>query len=66
MFNTAMAPSTPKSVYQRPYKSRNQRREADRRKYDEANDQKFLWRVAGTIGLLLMVAVVFAVKGMAN
>ena len=51
------------SVYQRPYKSRIQRREEARRKHDESSDHKFLWRVAGGIGLLLVIALAFVVKG---
>ena len=70
MSNTATAPATTqvtrKSAYQRPYKSRSQRREIARRKHDESGDYKFLLRVAGVIGFLLLVALGFAVKGMAE
>lgn len=52
-----------KPAYKRPYKSRSERRERDRRKHDEARDYKFLWRVAGGIGLLLLLALGFAIKG---
>ena len=52
-----------KPVYKRPYKSRSERRERDRRKHDEASDYKFLWRMAGGIGLLLLLALGFAIKG---
>jgi hypothetical protein len=54
---------TKTSVYTRPYKSRSQRRDEARRKYDESRDHKFLWQVAGGIGLLLVIALVFAIKG---
>lgn len=52
-----------KPIYKRPYKSRRERRERDRRKHDEASDYKFLLRVAGGIGLLLLLALGFAIKG---
>ena len=55
-----------KSSHQRPYKTRQQRREADRRKYDEAKDLKFLWRVASIVGILVIVAMGFAFKGMVD
>jgi hypothetical protein len=63
---TTEAPVTQKSAYQRPYKTRNQRRHEDRRKYDESKDQKFLWRVAGIVGILLIVALGFVIKGVAE
>lgn len=52
-----------KSAYQRPYRTRSQRREVARRKHDENADQKFLIRVALVAGLLLLVAVGIALKG---
>ena len=61
---TASAPS--KTAYQRPYKTRRQRREVDRRKYDEAKDRQFLVRMGVAIGLLLVVAIGFALKGMVD
>lgn len=63
VFNIYAAPVVMKPVYKRPYKSRSERRERDRRKHDEASDYKFLWRVAGGIGLLLLLALGFAIKG---
>ncbi|GAB3649917.1 hypothetical protein GCM10027594_25240 [Hymenobacter agri] len=53
-----------KSAYQRPYKSRSQRREIARRKHDENTDQKFLIRVALVAGVVLLVALGFALKNM--
>ena len=64
MSSTTFTPSAQKSAYQRPYKSRSQRRHIDRRKHDEANDYKFLIRVAVAIGLVAVVAIGFAIKGM--
>ncbi|GAC1375923.1 MAG: hypothetical protein NVS3B25_01610 [Hymenobacter sp.] len=52
-----------KSAYQRPYKTRHERRDYDRRRHDEANDYKFLWRVVGIVGVLFAVALGFAIKG---
>ncbi|MDB5236265.1 MAG: hypothetical protein JWR44_3258 [Hymenobacter sp.] len=57
------APVTNKSAYQRPYKSRIQRREADRRKYDETKDYKFLIQVAVGVVLVIVLALAFALKG---
>ena len=57
------APASIKVAYQRPYKSRQQRRDAARRNYDEASDHRFLLRVAGGIGLLFVVVLVFVLKG---
>jgi len=53
-----------KAAYRRPYKTRKQRRLADRKKYDESSDRKFLLRIAGVIAILLAIAVGFLVKGM--
>ncbi|SFQ30654.1 hypothetical protein SAMN04515668_1808 [Hymenobacter arizonensis] len=55
-----------KSAFQRPYKSRSERREIDRRKHDEAKDYKFLIRVAIAIGLVLVVALGFAITGVVD
>jgi fructoselysine-6-P-deglycase FrlB-like protein len=63
MSNTVTASADKKSAYQRPYKTRNQRREIDRRKHDEAKDQKFLWRVFMGAGVMLAIALAFALKG---
>ena len=59
-------PAPSKSAYQRPYKSRRQRRETDRRKYDETKDRTFLLRLAYAAGALLLLALAFALVGMAN
>lgn len=64
MSYTTQAPVAKKQAYQRPYKSRAQRRQAARRKHDESGDLKFLVRVGIGVGLLLLVAVAFAIKGM--
>ena len=53
-----------KSAYQRPYKTRSQRREIARRKYEENHDHKFLTRVALVVGMLVLVAVGIALKGL--
>ncbi len=66
MSYSTLAPVANKSAYQRPYKSRSQRREVDRRKHDESKDYKFLMRVAFAIGLVAVVAIVFAITGMTN
>ena len=50
-------------MYKRPYKSRQQRRKADRRKHDETSDSKFLVRVAIGIAIVLVVVLVFLLKG---
>jgi hypothetical protein len=63
MSYTIVAPVSKKSAYQRPYKSRRQRREADRRKYNESKDHKFLVRIAVAIGLVVLAAIGFAMKG---
>ena len=55
---------TQKSVYQRPYKTRQQRRESARRKHDGSQDSKFFWRMVLAIGLVAGVAAGFVVKGM--
>lgn len=60
-------PSVPKkAAYKRPYKSRQQRREVNLRKHDEAKDYKFLWRAVSVVGLLLVVALACALKGMSE
>jgi len=63
-YPTSPVPATKKSTYQRPYKSRRQRRGADQHKYDEASDRKFLLRAAVAAGLVLTVALSFVLKGM--
>ena len=55
--------TTKKAAYKRPYKSRQQRREADRRKFDGSNDSRFLMRVAVGVGLLLALVLAFMLKG---
>lgn len=52
-----------RKAYQRPYKTRQQRREAARRKTDESGDHKFLIRVGIGIALLVVLALGFALKG---
>lgn len=64
MPHTAEAPVSQKSSYKRPYKTRNQRRLADRNKYDESHDRKFLWWMAGAVAILVAVAIGFMAKGM--
>lgn len=51
-----------KTAYQRPYKTRGQRREMSRRKHDDNTDHKFLIRMVVIIGLLVLVAVLFLVQ----
>ena len=63
MSNTIISPAPKKAAYQRPYKSRSQRREVDRRKYEEAKEYRFLKRVALAVGLLAIIALSFYVKG---
>ena len=60
---TVTALNSKKSAYRRPYKSRRERREVDRRKHDESKDSKFLFRVVLGIGLVLLVAWAFVLKG---
>jgi hypothetical protein len=60
---TKPTPSSLKPAFQRPYQSRGQRREADRRKHDEANDFRFLMRAAIAVGLVIALAMGFALKG---
>ena len=64
MSNTATSSATKKGAYQRPYKSRSQRREAARRNHDESNDYRFLVRVGVAVGLLVIVMLGFVAKGM--
>ncbi|WP_210514509.1 hypothetical protein [Hymenobacter terricola] len=64
MSHTTTAPVIKKPAYQRPYKSRNERREVDRRKHDESKERKFLLRMAVGVGLLLLLALGFAIKGL--
>ncbi|MCI1188381.1 hypothetical protein MON38_13195 [Hymenobacter sp. DH14] len=62
MPSTTEVSASQKSAYQRPYKTRSQRREMARRKHDENADHKFLIRVAIVAGVLLLVAVGAAIK----
>ena len=64
MPHTLTAAKFKKAAYQRPYKSRRERREVDRRKHDESRDSKFLFRVAFGIGLVLLIALAIALKGL--
>ena len=65
MSKTATTPVSHPTAYQRPYKSRQQRREADRRKTDNsANDYKFLLRVGTGIAIVLALVLGFVLKGM--
>ena len=63
MATTTDAPTAKQGAYQRPYKTRSQRREQARRNYDENSDHKFLLRAALVVALLLVVALGFVVKG---
>ena len=65
VFNYTL-PVTQKTAYQRPYPTRSQRRAADRSKTDEANDSKFLIKVVAGIALLVLIAVGFAIIGLAE
>ena len=62
MSTTTEVSASQKSAYQRPYKTRGQRREIARRKHDENADHKFLIRVALVIGALLLIGVGVALK----
>ncbi|WP_345120084.1 hypothetical protein [Hymenobacter antarcticus] len=64
MSKTATSPVTHRAAYQRPYKSRQQRRESDRRKTDESSDYKFLLRVGAGIAIVLAMVLGFVLKGM--
>ena len=66
MATTTDASTASKGTYQRPYKTRGQRRESARRKHDENSDQKFLVRAGLVAGLLILLALSFALKGMAD
>ncbi|OGX82913.1 hypothetical protein BEN47_18010 [Hymenobacter lapidarius] len=57
-------PSPHKTAYQRPYKSRNERRQVDRSKHDESSDYKFLVRVGIAIGVVIAVVLGFVIKGL--
>ncbi|WP_035562674.1 hypothetical protein [Hymenobacter sp. IS2118] len=61
-----VAPAAKKSAYQRPYKSRRQRREVDRRKHDEAKGSRFLIRFGIAIAILVTITVTFAVTGLSE
>lgn len=59
--------STPrKAAFKRPYKSRTQRREIDRGKYEQTKGYRFLRRVALVVGLLAIIALSLFVKGMTD
>ena len=62
MSTTIEVSASQKVAYQRPYKTRSQRREIARRKHGENADQRFLVRVALVVGVLLMVAAGIALK----
>lgn len=64
MFPVARSSVSQKKAYQRPYKSRQERREVDRRKYDESRDHRFLLRAGAVVGLLLLLTLGFALKGL--
>ena len=66
MSKTATSSVSHRTAYQRPYKTRQQRREADRRKTDESNDHKFLVRVGMGIAIVLAMALGFMLKGTMN
>lgn len=53
-----------KSAYQRPYKTRRERREINRDEHADSHDHAFLKRVGVGVALLLLLAVAFAVKGL--
>ena len=62
MITTTKLSASEKSAYQRPYKTRSQRREIARRQHDESADSKFLIRVAVVVGILLLVAIGVAIN----
>ena len=65
LMSKTTTPSVPhRTAYQRPYKTRQQRREADRRKTDESQEHKFLLRVGGGIAIVLAVVLGFMLKGL--
>ena len=53
-------------AYQRPYKTRQQRRTAARNKVDDNSDHKFLVKVLVGAAIVVLLATGFAVKGMAD
>ncbi len=57
MSSTSNVSASSKTAYQRPYKTRGERREVARRKHDENTDRKFLIRLAFAIGAFLLIAV---------
>ena len=65
LMSKTTTPSVPhRTAYQRPYKTRQQRREADRRKTDESQEHKFLLRAGGGIAIVLAVVLGFMLKGL--
>ena len=66
MSNTEIFIVANKPVYQRPYKTRQQRRLADKRKAEDTNEVGFLLKIAAGVVLLVIVALAFAHKGAAD
>lgn len=66
MYTITDISASEKSAYRRPYKTRGQRRETARRQHDERADHKFLVRAALVIGVVLLVAVGVAIKGLTD
>ena len=65
LMSKTTTPSVPhRTAYQRPYKTRQQRREVDRRKTEESNDHKFLLRAGVGIAIVLAVVLGFMLKGL--
>ena len=64
MSKTTTSPVPHRTAYQRPYKTRQQRRETDRRKTGESDDHKFLLRAGGGIAIVLAVVLGFMLKGL--
>lgn len=63
MSNTTAASPTHKSAYKRPYASRKQRREVDRRKYNQTNDYRFLIWMGVGMAVLVVLVLCFVLKG---
>lgn len=65
MSKTTTSSVPDRTAYQRPYKTRQQRREADRRKTDgSTNDYRFLLRAGTGIAIVLALVLGFMLKGM--
>lgn len=56
-------PKTQKSAYKRPYKSRKQRRENDRRKNNKSRDVRFLMLVIVGVALVMALALALMRRG---